>query len=177
MKSTMVNLAGAAVCGCVPLFFGANGALAASPAYCALYAREYTAQFATGSSADAAIASEYKIQEQAYYQCLNLDVEPEFPESSVYHGEKPADVLGNGVGGPYEAVAEGDTGPVEPEVTVEPEATTPEPTETVLRSSRGSGLEPFTPEWEAWCKEHFPNSFDTVSGLVRPFGEEPRICR
>jgi hypothetical protein len=158
-----------------------TGASAASPAYCALYAREYTAQFTTGSDADAAMASEYKIQEQAYYQCLNMDVEPEFPDTSVYFGTGLNDIL-VGLGGPQEGVAEGDASFEEPLQAAAPEeaapAAEPAATQTASRSSRrGNSLEPWTPEWEAWCKAHFPNSFDPNDGTVKPYDEPRRFCR
>ena len=152
-------------------------ASAASPAYCALYAREYTAQFTTGSDADAAMASEYRIQEQAYYQCLNMDVEPEFPDTSVYYGKGFQDVLA-GLVEPADGIAEGDASAEDPiaEATPEP-AAKPQPTQVARRSSRGSGLEPWTPEWEAWCRKHFPNSFDPSDGTVKPYDEARRFCR
>lgn len=171
----------AALCGLAIAFLSGGTAMAASPAYCALYAREYTAQFTTGSSADAALASEYKILEQSYYQCLNMDVEPEFPQTSVYFGDGLADILG-GIGGPVDGVAEGDIATAD--VIDEPAATEPakpKPAQTASaatprKGSRGSGLDPWTPEWEAWCRKHFPNSFDANDGTVKPFGEERRFC-
>ena len=53
---------------------GTGTAFAASPAYCALYAREYATQFSDGSGTN------QRIQDQAYYRCLNLDEDPEFPD-------------------------------------------------------------------------------------------------
>ena len=169
----------AAVGGLALIIGTANPASAASPAYCALYAREYTAQFATGSSADAAMASEYRIQEQAYYQCLNMDVEPEFPATSVYFGGTIDDVLG---GGPYETVAQGDAAVDETDPVVEPPVVKPKPKRTASvtaprRSGGGSGLEAWTPAWQAWCQAHFPNSFDADTGTVKPYGEDRRFCR
>lgn len=167
----------AMLCGMAFLVLTPVAASAASPAYCALYAREYTAQFATGSSADAAMASEYKILEQAFYQCLNMDVEPEFPETSVYYGEGLADILGGLSTSPEEGVAEGDTSAEDPLAEPAPEPK-PAATQTARRSSgRGSGLEAWTPEWEAWCKAHFPNSFDPEDGTVKPYDEPRRFCR
>lgn len=168
----------AAICCCV-IILGTGAAMAASPAYCALYAREYTAQFTTGSSADAAMASDYRIQEQAYYQCLNMDVEPEFPKTSVYFGQSLADILGGGVGVPNDAIAQGDASADVPDV---PAATKPvsqpvKTASTARRSGRGSGLAAGSPELEAWCKAHFPNSFDPADGTVKPYGENRRPCK
>lgn len=168
---------GASLCALVFLAPGVGTAEAASPAYCALYAREYTAQFTTGSAADAAMASDYRILEQAYYQCLNMDLEPEFPETSVYFGENPADVLGGGIGGPYEGIAQGDASAGDETAA----SAKPKPTRTASASrrgsGRGSGLEPWSPEWGAWCKAHFPNSFDPKDGTVKPYGEVRRLCK
>jgi hypothetical protein len=171
---------GAALCALVFSWIGAGAAEAASPAYCALYAREYAAQFTTGSNADAAMASDYRIQEQSYYQCLNMDVEPPFPETSVYFGEDAKDVLGGAVvGAPDDTVAQGDASAGD-EIAPVPVAK-PKPVQTastVRKSSgRGSGLEFGSPEWSTWCKAHFPNSFDPADGTVKPFGEARRVCK
>ena len=171
---------GASICALVFLAPWVGTAEAASPAYCALYAREYTAQFATGSTADAAMASEYRILDQAYYQCLNMDVEPEFPDTSVYFGETPADVLGGGIGGPYEGIAQGDASAGDETAPAAAAPVKPKPTRTASasrRSGRGSGLELWSPEWGAWCTAHFPNSFDPKDGTVKPYGQVRRLCK
>jgi hypothetical protein len=166
----------AAFCAAAFTVLAPASASAASPAYCALYAREYTAQFTTGSDSDPAMASEYRILEQAYYQCLNMDIEPEFPDTSVYFGAGLDDILG-GLGGPLEGIAEGDTSLDDPVVD---SALGPKPAATQIArrsGNRGSGLEAWTPEWTAWCKAHFPNSFNPEDGTVKPYDEERRFCR
>lgn len=162
--------------------FGAGAAGAASPAYCALYAREYTAQFSTGSASDEAVASEFRIQEQAYSRCLNLDEEPAFPEASAYFGASMEQILG-GIGGPLEEIAEGDTdyddiaAPDEPKPARTAAAVAAAPSQqTAARSGGGGTVKRFSPEWIAWCKAHYPNSFDPISGLVTPFEGAPRLC-
>jgi len=186
MKATNRSLISAGICGIALLAGGIGTATAAAPAYCALYAREYTAQFATGSDADAAIASEYRILEQAYSRCLNLDVEPAFPETSAYFGASVGQIVA-GTSGPFEEIAEGDTNleddppidepaliPAEPAAVAEPLAI-----RTATRdgtSGNGGTLQKFSPEWQTWCKEHYPNSFDPISGMVTPFEGEPRLC-
>jgi hypothetical protein len=176
MKLFGVPALSAAVFGITFSLLGADPAAAASPAYCALYAREYTAQFTTGSNADEAMASEYKILEQAYYQCLNMDIEPEFPDTSVYYGAGLDDILG-GLAAPLEGVAEGDTSADDPLAEPAPEPK-PAATQVARRSGgRGSGLEAWTPEWEAWCKGHFPNSFNPEDGTVKPYDEPRRFCK
>ena len=61
-----------------------SSAWAASPAYCALYAREFARLAAaapvTPDTPDALLAR----QDQAYYRCLNLDEEPRLPSASAY---------------------------------------------------------------------------------------------
>ena len=44
---------------------------AAAPTYCALYAREYANQFTAAAGENP--GSEPKIQDEAYYRCLNMD--------------------------------------------------------------------------------------------------------
>lgn len=79
MKSLIVPLAVLSA-----LATAGGPALAAPPAYCALYAREYANQFAeaAGEKPD----SEPKIQDEAYYRCLNMDQEPQMPATSAYYG-------------------------------------------------------------------------------------------
>lgn len=198
-----------AIAGAAVLFASVSLVEAASPAYCALYAREYMGQFTTGSKADEALASEYRIQDQAYFRCLNQDDAPAFPETSAYFGASAEDIIntlgiGN-VGVPFEPLAQGDataddTADVEsavPEVPVavipEPEPT-PVPVETAApaappaptaepaqqqaagTAAPKSGVEPFSPRWIAWCKQHYPNSFDPETGMVSPFEGKPRLC-
>lgn len=156
---------------------GAGVAQAASPAYCALYAREYTAQFTTGSTADAAAASDYRIQEQTYYQCLNMDVEPPFPDSSVYAGASVSDVLG-GFNGPIDEMGEGDAGLEDFAEAPEPEVTEPAPAARQIRSAgtSASGRSEGSAAWVAWCREHYPNSFDEATGTVKPFDGPRQRC-
>ena len=88
MKPVIVPLA---ALGMLAVTTGA--ALAAPPAYCALYAREYASQFAlaAGEKPDA----EPKIQDEAYYRCLNMDQEPQLPVTSAYYGTS-VDTAGKG---------------------------------------------------------------------------------
>ena len=89
---------------------------AAPPAYCALYAREYANQFS--SAIGKPDGSEQRIQDEAYYRCLNQDENPAMPMTSAYSG---TDVEGDGgVGGPLEEVTgEGDASPPDEAVPVE----------------------------------------------------------
>jgi hypothetical protein len=71
------------------LVLTAEGALAAPPTYCALYAREY------GNLADISTPEEAirRIQDQAYYRCLNQDEDPPLPTGSAYVGARVDDGL------------------------------------------------------------------------------------
>lgn len=71
-----------------------HSASAASAAYCALYAREYAAARVTAAATDNALSARQRLEDQAFSRCLNLDVEPEFPATSVYYGETTEDVIG-----------------------------------------------------------------------------------
>lgn len=159
---------------------------AAPPAYCALYAREYANQFS--SAIGKPDGSEQRIQDEAYYRCLNQDENPAMPMTSAYSG---TDVEGDGgVGGPLEEVTgEGDASPPDEAVPVEEAKATaaaepgpkaePEPPKKVAEVRRGytSGAEPWTPEWRAWCKKHFPNSFDEKTGTILPYGGKRQLCK
>jgi hypothetical protein len=169
MHKMMVPLAGIGL-----MLTLTDTAPAAPPAYCALYAREF-AKSTVGGRADGTFE---RTLDQAFYKCLNLDVEPAFPEGSAYLdggiGETDAlaadqtEVAGGGVGvGPTDdtiaPVAEGDAEMVE---TAQNEAPP---------RSR-SGLEPWSPKWQAWCEEHFPNSFNPKTGMVIPLEGGKSFC-
>lgn len=163
----------------------AGSAHAASPAYCALYSREYTAQFATGSHSDAAAASEYRIQEQAYSQCLNMDVEPPFPDTSVYAGASVEDILG-GYAYFIDEMGEGDKTPAEFTETssdIAVTATSAAADENPVDDATAESVQqaavtgaPGSARWMTWCREHFPNSFDEATGTVQPFEGQRQRC-
>jgi hypothetical protein len=156
MKILLAPLAALALCGF------AGTASAASPSYCALYAKEY-ARFAVSDSQGS--VSETHVHDRAYSKCLNMDDEPPLPTAYV-------DPAQDGIGGPFVPVEEGsgdegtDVAAEAPDVTVEAMAVATKPKRTGKWS--GSGLPPGSPEWKAWCEEHFPNSFDPETGTVVP---------
>ncbi len=184
MKSLIAPLAGLAV-----LAAGTGAALAAPPAYCALYAREYANQFT--QAAGEKPGAEPKIQDEAYYRCLNMDQEPEMPATSAYYGTS-VDTAGQG--GPLEpvtssAAAPSDksagpatdqaaaapagapgTAPLAPAAPAKPATMTADNGPTA-RSYTG-GKQPWTPEWLAACKKYFPNSFNEKDGTILPHGAE-----
>ncbi|MHA1158325.1 MAG: hypothetical protein ACTSP2_06220 [Alphaproteobacteria bacterium] len=165
---TLVMLAGGGV---------ATSVEAASPDYCAFYAREYVAQFKLGAD-EATLARD--LGDQAYFRCLNLDRAPALPEQSAYAGS-PFDA-----GSPAsEFVAQGDSYMPAEDTDMQPEIAELlleeiPPTEIVVATpapqrSR-SGLKPWSAEWRSWCERHFPNSFDPSTGYVRPFRGAPGFC-
>jgi len=155
MKTVMVPLA---AFGLTALATGT--ASAAAPAYCALYAREYANQ---AVEAGASAGMTVKVENQAYYRCLNQDEDPAMPTASAY--------FGTDIGG--EPIAQGDASQGD-EVTVPADnqpkrvdnAAAARPAAT--RRQRGS-LVAFSPEWVAKCQRYFPNSFDPDTGTVLPY--------
>ena len=139
---------------------------AASPQYCAFYAREYVKQFEFGSHE---AATEIEVGDGAYYRCLNQDAAPVLPSSSAYAG---SDLDGVDLAEPV--VAEGDADPdaagASTVAEVEP------PARQVAAQRSRSGLRPWSDEWRAWCERHFPNSFDPETGEVLPYSGARRFC-
>lgn len=160
----------------------AGAAHAAAPAYCALYAREYANQFT--DAAGQPVGSEQRIQDEAYYRCLNQDEEPELPATSAYSG---TGLDAGAQGGPFEplavrsvaapaAVAK-DGPPASAAPRDAPSKSQQASNTPPKRSYYGSGLAPWTPEWKAWCQAHFPNSFDEKTGTILPYNGPRTVCR
>ena len=150
-----------------------DSAPAASPAYCALYAREYANQMVE-VGAPAAMAA--GVQDQAYYRCLNQDEEPALPTASAYFG---ADI-GDAAGGSPSTIPQGDISPEdEAAISADPAASAPEPpARAVTASSQSTGrrgdLVDWSSEWVAKCKKYYPNSFDPETGMVLPYSASKR---
>ncbi len=164
MRMLLVPLAGLGLAALT-----AGTASAASPAYCALYAREYANQMVeVGAPARTAIS----IQDQAYYRCLNQDEDPALPTASAYFGtdvEDPAPVPSLATISKDNA-SQDDATPV-----AEPKAPAPR---TASKLSRRSGtLVVWSPAWVAKCKRYYPNSFDPKTGTVLPYhASSRRMC-
>jgi hypothetical protein len=165
MKTTIMRFAALAT-----IALCAGAASAASPTYCALYADEYV-KHADGQSG---VPSTY-IHDRAYHKCLNLDDEPTFPTGK---GDSTVDSIGGPIvvaatlrsyGADEVAVDEPTTEapPIGETLVEKVENIEPNPTSD-LRSRIVTSLEKWSPEWRAWCKEHYPNSFDPESGTVVP---------
>jgi hypothetical protein len=166
MKSFVAPLAAVAVLG-----LGIGAASAASPAYCALYAKEYVRHAAVDSQGS---VPSTLIHDRAYHKCLNLDDEPLLPTAYT-------DPQTDGIGGPF-VMEEGstDAGNLNAaEATTEEPAigetaaleSDPQPAKAKRRAGgwSGSGFAMWSPEWKAWCAEHFPNSFDPETGTIVPY--------
>lgn len=196
MKSVLVPFAAV-----VLLATAAGGAEAAAPTYCALYAREYANQFT--AAAGEKPGSEPKIQDEAYYRCLNMDQDPQMPATSAYSGttlDKSAQ------GGPLVSIP-ADT-PLPTQDTAAAAADPPAPTDAAApapaaataappavassaktadsgsaadngsstgRSYIPKGIQPWTPKWQAACKKYFPNSFNEKDGTIVPHGSPKRV--
>ena len=153
---------------------GIGEALAASPAYCALYAREYAQQFIEPATPPSGATQQ--VQDQAYYRCLNLDENPEFPTSSAYFGADADDLI---AGGLLTAVSQGDVSAGDLDTAAPPAevnaAQTASATTTRRRPGRGSGFDPWTPEWVTWCEDHY-RSFDPDTGYVKTYSGVHKLC-
>jgi hypothetical protein len=161
-----------------------TAASAASPAYCALYAREFAASKISAPVAGDAAGAVQRVQDQAYYRCLNQDEDPAFPETSAYFGADIDQIYGDTIA---QGDAEGDI-PDQPVSAAEAAATAgsnaapaekPKPVRTATasgsRKKGGSGLEPWSDEWVAWCKEHY-RSFNETTGMVLTLSHERKMC-
>ena len=120
------------------------GAQAAPIEYCEAYARETLAVL---TAAGMARETPQVVHDRAYFACLNMDDEPPMP-STLAQGT----VAGDG------AVEQGSTEADEPARVTAPA----EPAKRRGKIAKG------TPEWAAWCRRHFPNSFDESTGTVIP---------
>jgi hypothetical protein len=165
MKTLIAPLAALAFCAM------AGAASAASPAYCALYAKEYARQAMSDSQGS---LPETHVHDRAYSKCLNMDDEPPLPTAYV-------DPAQDGIGGPFVPVEEGSAGEVPAVVVEAPVAPRQDleqtswnemavPAAKPKRTGKwtGSGYPTGSPEWKAWCQEHFPNSFDLETGTIVP---------
>jgi len=170
----------------------ADLASAASPDYCALYAREYAID-SVAAPADPAVLQ--RAQDQAYYHCLNQDEDPPLPTTSAYFGTsasviddastaRPARATAAATANPPTTVATAANPP--PTVATIPAQAQPKPAQVASADSgstyrstyHGSGMTAWTPEWVAWCSANFPNSWDPKTGTILNYGADRReLCR
>lgn len=146
----------------------ASVASAASPAYCALYAREYAIDAVQPAAAPGMLQS---VQNQAYYRCLNQDEAPPLPKTSAYFGTDVTAMVTASV-----ASAPNATAPAPPQPKPAPVA--PVTASTYRSTYRGSGMTAWTPEWKAWCAQNFPHSWDPQTGMILNYGADRReLCK
>lgn len=183
------------MCFALGMIGGLDVAQAASPAYCALYAREYAAARIDMTAGDQAEGARQRVEDQAYYRCLNLDDEPEFPTTSAYFGTEDTD---QAIGGPFDVISQGDADPGDtasidpapgdatitdttadpPPAVVKPKPKPPQTASAAGGSSKGpasSKLTPWSDEWLVWCKAHY-KSFNATSGMVVTLSGDRRMC-
>jgi hypothetical protein len=164
MRTIIVPLAGLAA-----LASAAGATWAASPVYCALYAKEFVKHAAVESQGSIPTS---RIHDRAYYKCLNMDDEPLLPTAYADPGSEA-------VGGPFSLV-EGSNEPLEnaaKESAVEAAAASAAEVSPAGPGPK-SGQAMWSPEWRAWCSQHFPNSFDPKTGTVVPYKTGVRTtCR
>jgi hypothetical protein len=168
-----------------------TAASAASPAYCALYAREFAASKISAPIAGDAAGAVQRVQDQAYYRCLNQDEDPAFPETSAYFGAEIDQIYGDTIeqgdaAGAIpdqpvtaaDAVATTGTAGGDPGAAAAPAAQAkPIRTATAAsgRKKGGSGLEQWSDEWVSWCKDHY-RSFNETTGMVLTLSHERKMC-
>jgi hypothetical protein len=153
-----------------------SSASAASPDYCAVYAKEFAKQAV--STNEGRLSSDH-IHDRLYHKCLNMDEEPAMPTAFA---ETRSDGVGRSLVDEEQSAASiledaADEAPTV-DATVIDEAVVKRtaaieddrPAAPVKRDGRwrGSGYAMWSPEWRNWCAEHFPNSFDPKTGTIVP---------
>jgi len=163
MRTNIVPLAG------LVALTGAAGAVwAASPVYCALYAKEFVKHAAVESQGSIPPS---RIRDRAYHKCLNMDDEPLLP--TAY-----ADPGSDGTGGPFSLVEGSNQSVDNAAESAVKAAAEPGPEPAPDSSRRGSGYAMWSQEWRAWCSQYFPNSFDPKTGTIVPYKTGVRtVCR
>lgn len=169
-RSTTSFMAGV---GLAMLAFGP--ASAASPDHCAVYAEAF-AKHATVASLENVDAD--FVRDRLYHKCLNMDQEPALPAADV---DPSAEEIGGSFDPDEEPIASilEDAAAESPSVNAtaideaivkQTAALEAEQSASARRSGQwtGSGYAMWSPEWRAWCAEHFPRSFDPKTGTVVP---------
>ena len=163
MRTIITPLAGLAA-----LTSAAGAAWAASPVYCALYAKEFVKHAAVESQGSVPPS---RIHDRAYHKCLNMDDEPLLP--TAY-----AEPASDGTAGPFSLVEGADDPAAGASRDSEVEGTAASDPEPAPDGAPSSGHAMWSPEWRAWCSEHFPNSFDPKTGTIVPYKTRVRtVCR
>ena len=172
MKRIVVPLVGLGL-----IVLSVGSAAAASPDYCAVFAKEFAAQALPENEGN---LSADLVHDRLYHKCLNMDEDPALP--TAYTAPRP-DGVGRSLvegGQSVESILEDatseaptvdataiDEAMVKRTAAIENDA----PNVQARRTGkwRGSGYAMGSPEWRDWCAEHFPNSFDPKTGTIMPY--------
>ncbi len=178
MKPTTMAATGLAIC-----LFAGSGTLAhaASMTYCAFYAQQ---RALVASPQDLTIQQPQTLRERAFYECVNMDDEPPLPVlGNVQSVEATSELAFIDAMSQESGLLPIDAEPVkETEQTAKSEpidtagsVAALDTTETEAATTAKdepkpivTGLKVGSPEWEAWCSKHYPNSFDPKTGTVLP---------
>lgn len=166
--------------GCIAGAVTAGPTSAASPDYCAVYARETARQVI--SKDESQLASDL-VYDRLYHKCLNMDEEPALPaayaETQASGSAAAAD--DGAITSILEDAATGsptvDATAIDESVVKRTAAIESGKTTTPARRTgrwRGSGFATGSSQWRDWCAEHFPNSFDPQTGTILPYGKDER---
>ncbi len=145
--------------------------LAASPEYCAVYARASADPDGVAAASADDTETIQRAHDKAYFECLNLDDEPKLP-AEIVDRVSEADGVGEG------DISEADETPV-----IKKTVKTPTPRKTAsaekprkTKTWSGSGYDAWTPEWTTWCRAHY-KSFNPETGEYLSFEGDRKMCK
>jgi len=177
LKRILVPLAGLGL-----IVLSVDSVAAASPDYCAVFAKEFAKQ---ALSTNEGKLSADRIHDRLYHKCLNMDEDPAMPtaytetrpdgvgRSLVEDGQTAESILEDATAeAPTVDATAIDEAMVKRTAAIENDA----PKAPARRTGkwRGSGYVMGSPEWRDWCAEHFPNSFDPKTGTIMPYNTGER---
>jgi hypothetical protein len=172
LKRILVPLAGLGA-----IVLSVDSAAAASPDYCAVFAKEFAAQALSENEGN---LSADLVHDRLYHKCLNMDEEPALPTAyaapqsdgvgrSLVEDEQSTEAILE------DATAEAptvDATAIDEALVKRTAAMENDAKKTPARREgrwSGSGYAMWSSEWRDWCAEHFPNSFDPKTGTIMPY--------
>ncbi len=173
---TMTRVSVALLSIAVGAFCAPIAAWAAPPAYCALYAREYASAKIDSPVTTDDVAALERLQDQAYFRCLNADIEPPFPETSAYFGASMGDIAGDTSGGIGEGDVSVDDEPLPADVSTADTTASTTTADAAVAGGPGNATANWPQKKIAWCKAHYPHSFDTKTGMVITLDGVRKLC-
>jgi hypothetical protein len=144
-------------------------ATAASPEYCTIYAHASADPEGAAAASAADTEALQRAYDKAYYECLNLDDEPKMPAGFADRGIDAGTLAEGDISGDDES-------PVVSEPPARPKKTAQAEKPRTKTKWRGSGYDPWTPEWNKWCEEHY-KSFDPKTGQYLSYEGEKKMCK